>query len=123
MTASRFPPVALPDSAFAVEVQRCCLDLPRAWEDYPWGDIVYKVGAKMFAAVGPKPPLAVTLKATHENAAVLTQFSHIRVAPYIGRHAWVSVVIEDEAALDQAGELILTSYELVKGGSRRRSRL
>ena len=115
MTESRFPPVALPDSPFAPVVQRYCLDLPKAWEDYPWGDVVYKVGAKMFAALGAQSPLAVTVKATPEDASVLVQFPHISVAPYIGRHGWVRIAIDDESSLDLALALIQTSYELVTG--------
>jgi hypothetical protein len=56
MNDSRYPPVALPDSPLARAVQAHCLAFEGAWEDYPWGDIVYKVGAKMFAATGPSPP-------------------------------------------------------------------
>lgn len=123
MTESRFPPVALPDSPFAADLKRYCLDLPDAWEDYPWGDIVYKVGSKMFAATGPDLPLTVTVKAQPEDAEELIEFPHISTAPYIGRHGWVSVVIEDEAALDQALALVHMSYDLVRrGGSRKRQR-
>jgi predicted DNA-binding protein (MmcQ/YjbR family) len=38
----------------------------------------------------------------------------------VGRYGWVSVAIEDEAALDQALALIEMSYELVRKGSRAR---
>ena len=115
MKESRFLPVALPDSPFAPDVQRYCLDLPKAWEDYPWGDVVYKVAMKMFAALGAQSPLAVTVKATPEDASVLVQLPHISVASYIGRHGWVSIAIDDEASLDQALALIHTSYDLVTG--------
>lgn len=121
MTESRYPQVELPDSSYAGEIKRYCLDLPDAWEDYPWGDIVYKVGEKMFAAMGKQLPVAVTVKALPEDAEELIEYPHISVAPYIGRHGWVTIMIEDEAALDQALALVHMSYDLVrKGGSRRR---
>ena len=44
MAESRFEPVPFPDIPFAADVRAYCLDLPDAWEDYPWGDIVFKVG-------------------------------------------------------------------------------
>jgi predicted DNA-binding protein (MmcQ/YjbR family) len=117
---SRYPPIALPDSPYAAEIKAYCLDLPDAWEDYPWGDIVYKVGTKMFVGLGTQTPVTVTVKATPEDAAVLVQFPHISVAPYVGRYGWVSVVVEDDAALDQMLALISMSYDLVRKGSRAR---
>jgi predicted DNA-binding protein (MmcQ/YjbR family) len=123
MAESRFPPVALPATPFADDIRAYCLDLPDAWEDYPWGDIVYKVGTKMFVGLGGENVTNVTVKATPEDAAVLVQMPHIAVAPYVGRYGWVTVAIADEAALDQAMALISMSYDLVKrGGSRKRQR-
>jgi predicted DNA-binding protein (MmcQ/YjbR family) len=123
LAESQFPPVELPDVPYAGELRAYCLDLPDAWEDYPWGDIVYKVGTKMFAALGREAPLTVTVKAEPEDADVLVQMPHIEVAPYVGRFGWVSVAIADEDALDQAMALISMSYDLVRrGGSRKRQR-
>jgi predicted DNA-binding protein (MmcQ/YjbR family) len=119
MTTSRFPPVALPDHAFARDLQAYCLSFPGAWEDYPWGDIVYKVGAKMFAATGPSLPLEFTVKATKDDAEFLTQLPHISRARYIGQHGWVTILIEDAATLDQAKDLITASYELIAPKKRR----
>jgi len=118
---SRFPPVALPDSAFARAVQQHCLSFPGAWEDYPWGDIVWKVGTKIFCFLGGSGNLAgVTVKATQDDADALCQMPHIQRARYIGRHGWVSVTVADEAALGQALDLIDESYRLVAAPSRRR---
>ena len=123
MTESRFPPVEPPSIPYADDLRAYCLDLPDAWEDYPWGDIVYKVGSKLFAALGKEAPITVTVKAEPEDAEILIQSPHIEVAPYVGRYGWVSVAIEDEAALDQAMALISMSYDLVRrGGSRKRQR-
>jgi predicted DNA-binding protein (MmcQ/YjbR family) len=111
---------AFPDIPFAADVRAYCLDLPDAWEDYPWGDIVFKVGTKLFAGVGHDAPLTVTVKATPEDAEELIEFPHITTAPYVGRYGWVSVAIQDEATLDQALALIEMSYELVRKGTRAR---
>jgi predicted DNA-binding protein (MmcQ/YjbR family) len=120
MPESRFEPVPFPDLRFAPDIRAYCLDLPDTWEDYPWGDIVYKVGTKMFVGLGTQAPLTVTVKATPEDAEELIEYPHISVAPYVGRYGWVSVAIEDEAALDQALALISMSYDLVRKGSRSR---
>ena len=77
----------------------------------------------MFAALGGEEVTSVTVKAAPEDADVLVQMPHIAVAPYVGRYGWVTVAIEDEAALDQAMALISMSYDLVRrGGSRKRQR-
>ncbi|MPZ49334.1 MAG: MmcQ/YjbR family DNA-binding protein [Dehalococcoidia bacterium] len=119
MPESKYPPVALPDHPYATALQTYCLSFDAAYEDYPWGDIVYKTGAKMFAATGPSLPLRVTVKATPDDAAVLTQFPHIEKASYIGRWGWVTITIDDAATLDQARDLIEASYALVAPKRRR----
>lgn len=124
MSESRYTPVSLPPTPFAEDIRAYCLDLPDAWEDYPWGDIVYKVGAKMFASLdGDGGVTNVTVKAAPEDAEILVQAPHVSVAPYVGRYGWVTVLVTDEATLDQVMALISMSYDLVKrGGSRRRQR-
>ena len=116
---SRFPFVELPSHPLAKQLQAYCLSFDGAWEDYPWGDIVYKVGAKMFAATGPSLPVEFTVKATRDDADVLVQLPHISRARYIGQHGWVTVHVEDEAALEQAKDLIASSYKLVAPRKRR----
>ena len=121
MPDSRFPPVALPESPIARELQAFCLSLDGAWEDYPWGDIVYKVGARMFAALGVTDSLgSLTVKATLDDQDALCQLPHIAKARYVGKHGWITVTISDDATLAHARDLIAESYRLVKGSSKRR---
>jgi predicted DNA-binding protein (MmcQ/YjbR family) len=110
---AKYPPVVLPDAAYAKALQAFCLSFDGAYEDYPWGDIVFKAGAKMFAATGPSLPVSVTVKATKEDAAFLTGLPNIEPARYVGQHGWVTVTITDDASLDHARDLIAQSYALV----------
>jgi predicted DNA-binding protein (MmcQ/YjbR family) len=113
MTAS-YPPVALPEHRWAADLQAYCLSFDGAYEDYPWGDIVYKVGKKMFATLGgDQDALGTTVKASPLDAEALVQLPHIERAAYIGRYGWISVNINDEATLDHAKELIAASYALI----------
>ena len=110
----QFPPVSLPDKPFLAEIQAYCLSFPGAWEDYPWGDIVYKVGTKIFAFLGATGELAgLTVKAAKPDAEVLITMPGISRARYIGQHGWVSVTIADEERLALAKDLIATSYGLI----------
>lgn len=124
MTESQYPPVQLPETPYAEDIRAYCLDLADVWEDYPWGDIVYKIGPKMFASLGADDgTTSVTVKAAPEDAEILVQMPHITVAPYVGRYGWVTVAVGDEDALDQVMALISMSYDLVRrGGSRKRQR-
>ena len=110
---SQYPPVTLPDHPYAALMQQYCLGFEGAFEDYPWGDIVYKVGKKMFATLhGEAAGISTTVKALPDDAAFLIDLPHIERAPYIGRYGWVTVRITDEATLDHARDLIAVSYEL-----------
>jgi predicted DNA-binding protein (MmcQ/YjbR family) len=123
MPESRFPPVALPENMLAHELQRFCLSLDGAWEDYPWGDIVFKVGTKMFAALGVTGALgSLTVKATLEDQDALVQLPHIEKARYVGKHGWITVTLSDEATLAHAFDLIAESYHLVRGTRRKAAR-
>jgi predicted DNA-binding protein (MmcQ/YjbR family) len=112
MTA-KFPFVPLPDSDRARELQAYCLSFEGTYEDYPWGDIVFKVGTKMFAGTGTGLPVSLTVKASKEDQDVLVQMPHVSKAPYVGQHGWVRVELVDDDTWELARELIANSYALV----------
>ena len=121
MTA-KFPAVPLPDSPISRSVRDFCLSFDGAYEDYPWGDIVYKVGTKMFAATGTMLPVSITVKADKEDASVLVQMPNIARAAYIGQHGWVTITVKDDETWALAKDLIATSFELVAPKQRKSRR-
>jgi predicted DNA-binding protein (MmcQ/YjbR family) len=93
-----------------------CLGKPGAWQDEPWeGDVVVKVGRKIFAFLGAGTSVGVKCGATREVADEwLARFpDEATVMPYIGRSGWNSLRtgggIPDEDLL----EAIDASYEAV----------
>jgi predicted DNA-binding protein (MmcQ/YjbR family) len=107
--------VAAPQSPFFGALQEHCLAMPGAWEDYPWGETVFKVGKKMFANChAPETGgLSVMLKATRDDQAALVQLPGITKAAYVGQHGWITALITDDAGFNLVKDLATASYNLV----------
>ena len=95
-----------------------CLAKKGAWQDEPWeGDVVAKVGPKVFAFLGAGDAVGLKCGRTREEADEwLTRYPRdARVSPYIGRSGWntlqVGGAIPDEEILDA----IDASYQAVVG--------
>jgi predicted DNA-binding protein (MmcQ/YjbR family) len=83
------------------EVLGYCLGKPGAWQDEPWdGDVVVKVGSKIFAFLGSesRPSIGVKCGRTREVADewLLRYPSDASVMAYIGRSGWNSLRIGGE---------------------------
>ena len=96
-----------------------CTGKPGAWIDEPWeGDIVVKVGSKIFAFIGGESSASVGLKCG-PNREVADEWMHrypgaATVMAYIGRNGWNNLsyadgVIPDEELL----EAVDASYDTV----------
>jgi predicted DNA-binding protein (MmcQ/YjbR family) len=95
-----------------------CLAKPGAWQDEPWeGDIVAKVGPKIFAFLGSSPGTSVGLKCgpTREVADEwLARFPEdARVMAYIGRSGWNTLQVGGAIPDDELLEAIDASYDAV----------
>ena len=94
-----------------------CLAKPGAWQDEPWdGDMVAKVGAKIFAFFGGTGP-SVGLKCgpSRETADEwLARYpADVSVMPYIGRSGWNTLRIGGAIPDDEVLEAVDASYEYV----------
>lgn len=91
-------------------VRARCMAKPGVVEEHPWDDTAWKVHGKIFAMGGGS---RVTVKATPDDQAVLTQQAAVSRAAYVGRFGWVTVEVTDQETLDLALELIDASFALV----------
>ena len=104
------------------ELMAHCLEKPGAWPDEPWeGDVVAKVGSKIFAFLGAGvpsgQPVTIGLKcgATREAADewLLRYPDDVSVMPYIGRFGWNSLRIGGLIPDGELLEALDASYQAV----------
>jgi len=103
----------------AGEIEKFCLSLPGATLSIQWGaDRVYKVGGKMFAAMGPKEarPQSLSFKAAPDSFAILTEMAHIVPAPYLARAQWVQLEKLDALPAKELKAYLTRAHALVASG-------
>jgi predicted DNA-binding protein (MmcQ/YjbR family) len=92
-----------------------CLAKPGAWQDEPWeGDVVAKVGDKIFAFLGNETTIG--LKCGDREAADLLVDRYSGAASkmaYIGKHGWNTFQLNGIIPPDEIKDLIDTSYNLI----------
>ncbi|HUI52463.1 MAG TPA: MmcQ/YjbR family DNA-binding protein [Terriglobales bacterium] len=98
------------------QLRKFCLSFPGVTEQIQWeNDLLFKVGGKMFA-VTPLEPARVwlSLKATPENFAELTERPGIIPAPYLARAKWIAVETREALGIAELEQLLRESYEMVR---------
>jgi predicted DNA-binding protein (MmcQ/YjbR family) len=95
-----------------------CLAKPGAWRDEPWeGDVVVKVGDKIFAFLGSVDPVtAIGLKCGDREAAdtLLERYAgSAGKMAYLGQHGWNTFAIDGTIPDDEVCDLIDASYDAV----------
>jgi predicted DNA-binding protein (MmcQ/YjbR family) len=100
------------------EMLAYCLAKPGAWQDEPWeGDVVAKVGGKIFVFLGSDQAATIGLKCgpTREVADEwLARYPRdASVMAYIGRSGWNSLRIGGAIPDDEILEAVDASYEAV----------
>ena len=101
------------------ELRRFALDLPGAWEDFPWEESVVKVGRKVFVFLGhPEDAgcgLTVKLGDSHEEALAMDFTTPTGYG--LGRHGWVSATFPPGAdvPVGMLCDWIDESYRLIAG--------
>ena len=92
-----------------------CLKKPGAWQDEPWeGDVVAKVGDKIFAFFGPEGIGVKCGRSRDEADEWLIRFPHdASVMAYIGRSGWNTLRFGGEIPDDEILAAIDDSYDMV----------
>ena len=91
-----------------------CLALPDTKETMTWGEPHFRVFDKIFAGCGTeKQRLSIGCKLKKEHQAAIVQRPGFSIAPYVGRHGWISIDPAVFADWDEIAELITISYRLI----------
>lgn len=105
-----------------------CLAKPGSEPDRPWeGDLVAKVGGKIFAFLGGDGLGVKCGRDSDESAELRLRFpASVSVMAYIGRHGWNRVQLDGAAGEvpddDELRELVDASYDAVVAKLPRRLR-
>jgi predicted DNA-binding protein (MmcQ/YjbR family) len=99
------------------ELLAYCLAKPGAWQDEPWeGDVVVKVGSKIFAFLG-SGELGVGVKCGPNREAAdewLARYpDDASVMAYIGRSGWNSLRVGGKIPDEEIREAVDGSYDAV----------
>jgi predicted DNA-binding protein (MmcQ/YjbR family) len=93
-----------------------CLAKPGAVQDEPWeGDVVAKVGGKIFAFIGGGERVGLKCGRSRDDAdELIARFpDDVTMMAYIGRYGWNSVSITGAVPDDELFELVDLSYDAV----------
>ncbi|MEC3915303.1 MmcQ/YjbR family DNA-binding protein [Nocardia sp. CDC160] len=99
-----------------MDVLAYCLSKPGAWEDEPWeGDVVAKVGDKIFAFIGSGESVGLKCGRDRAEADELVRVypGDVEASAYIGRFGWNRVTVGGKVPEDELRELIDISYEAI----------
>ena len=98
-------------------IRRHCLSLPHATEDIQWDhDLLFRIGAKMFAALALEPSHGVSfsVKCSAREFTELTERPGIIPAPYLARYNWIGLQSLDALEDELLRRLIEDSYQMVR---------
>ena len=107
------------------EVLSYCLAKPGAWQDQPWeGDVVAKVGSKIFAFVGSGTSVGLKCGPSRDVADEwLARYPQDAAKmAYLGRSGWNTLHIGGAIPDDEVLEAIDASYDAVVAKLPRRER-
>jgi len=99
------------------QLRRFALELPEAYEDFPWGEVVVKVNKKIFVFLGAAGPdetggCGVKLREFHEQALAIPGAAPSGYG--LGKAGWVSIQLgEDIPSVGVLTDFVEESYRIV----------
>ena len=99
-------------------IRRHCASFPGATEEILWGaDRVFKVGGKMFAAIGAEAKAkSMSFKCSDESFRLLTTLPGLTPAPYLARAQWVKIEPLTALPADELKAYLKRAYDIVAAG-------
>jgi predicted DNA-binding protein (MmcQ/YjbR family) len=107
------------------DIEKFCLSLKGAALSIQWGsDHVYKVGGKMFAAMGPPEmrPQTLSFKTAPDSFAILTRAKNVIPAPYLARAQWVQLERLDALGAKELRGYLARAHAIVAAGLPKKKR-
>jgi predicted DNA-binding protein (MmcQ/YjbR family) len=97
------------------QLRKLCLSFPAVTEQIQWEDaLLFKVAGKMFAIASLEPDRVwLSLKATPEDFAELTERPGIIPAPYLARAKWIALESRDALSTTELAPLLRSAYDLI----------
>ncbi|MRH89080.1 hypothetical protein GFY24_16765 [Nocardia sp. SYP-A9097] len=98
-----------------MDVLAYCLAKPGAWQDEPWeGDVVAKVGDKIFAFLGDGEAVGLKYGTRQEDDELVAIYPEdVSASHYIGRYGWNAIKVGGKVPEDELRELIDQSYDAI----------
>jgi predicted DNA-binding protein (MmcQ/YjbR family) len=101
------------------ELRKACSAWPGVSQSVKWeDDLVFSVGAKMFAVTTLRGPHKgrMSFKVDRDRFLELTDQPGLAPAPYMARAFWISITEPERFSDAQTQAFVRRSYELVRGG-------
>jgi predicted DNA-binding protein (MmcQ/YjbR family) len=114
--AAQAPKRAKPkDDASIEKLSALCLALPDTKLTMTWGSPHFRVGEKIFCGFGVEPDGAqvMSVKLARDHAQRAVKEARFKVAPYVGKHGWVTLDVRQRKSWAEISALIRESYELI----------
>ncbi len=105
------------------KMREICLALPNTHETPTWGQPHFRVGDKIFAGCGEhKGRVMISFKLTLDHQEELIARDDVaEVAPYVGKHGWVSMDANRIKDWKKIAGYVRESYDLIALKPRKRA--